>query len=203
MNAPIPANIVVEDELSEAVLRRLLEECGGPWSVNTVYSRGGAGYILRNLRGFNAAAQAVPFIVLLDLDHADCAPLQLAKLLPHGPAANMVLRFAVREVEAWLLADANALASYLGVPGAAMPAEVDSLSDPKRALVRAASRSPRRGILDDVVPPKRSTAIVGRDYNARLSKFVVSTWRPELARSQSDSLDRAMTALEQFVPDWT
>ena len=45
MNGPIPINLVVEDELSEQMLRTLLERCGNAYEVGTVYGHGGSGYL--------------------------------------------------------------------------------------------------------------------------------------------------------------
>jgi len=106
---PIPVNLAVEDALSEAVLRRLLDECGGPWAIGKIYTRGGVSYLLKMIAGFNNAARGVPFVVLADLDQADCAPALVTEWLPHGAHDNLVLRFAVREVEAWVLADTKGL----------------------------------------------------------------------------------------------
>jgi hypothetical protein len=202
MNGHIPVNIAVEDPLSEAVVRRVLGACGGPWAVGSVYGRSGVGYLRRTIAGFNLAARGVPFVVLADLDRADCAPSLLRRWLPHGAHANLVLRFAVREVEAWVLADARSLGSFLAVQQSSIPEGVDLLEDPKRELVRVARGSRRREIVADVVPLTGSTAVVGRNYNARLIQFVDDQWSPGAARRRSDSLNRMMLALESFAPTW-
>ena len=202
MSAMIPANLVVEDELSEAVLRRLLATCGGPWAVENVYSRGGSGYITKNIRGFDHASKGTPFVILLDLDASGCAARRVRSLLPHGPNKNTIFRIAVREVEAWLLADRASMASFFGLKPDRIPTNVEELTDPKRTLVRLAAKARTRAIRDDIVPPKGSTAVQGRAYNARLSKFVSTLWDPDGARANCDSLDRAMQALERFAPSW-
>lgn len=202
MSAPVPANIVVEDELSEAVLRRLLASCGGPWAVLTVYSRGGSGYITKNISGFDNASKGTPFVILLDLDDYDCAARRVRALLPRGPRANTIFRIAVREVEAWLLADTKSMARFLGIRPERIPNRVEQLADPKATLVRLAAKAGTRAVREDIVPPKGSTAKQGRAYNARLSKFVSTQWDPKAARANSDSLDRAMHALERFAPSW-
>jgi hypothetical protein len=202
MTSPIPVNLAVEDPLSAAVVRKLLSTCGGPWAVGTVYSRGGVGYLKRTIRGFNQAARRMPFVVLADLDRADCAPIVIAEWLPHGRTHNLILRFAVREVEAWVLADALSFGRFLGVNHTLITSDVEQLDDPKRELVRLAAQSKRSDIAADIVPRKGSTAVVGRNYNARLMKFVTKSWSPAAARGNSNSLNRAMSALEHFSPSW-
>ncbi|MBY0497860.1 MAG: DUF4276 family protein [Cyanobacteria bacterium] len=195
-------NLAIEDSLSETVIKRLLKDCGGPWAIGTVYGGIGVTYLARTIRGFNHAAKVTPFIVLADLDADTCVPEVLPSWLPHGAAPNMVLRFAVREVESWLLADAEGLSVFLGIAANAIPVDVELLDDPKRELVNAARRSRRREVLDDIVPAARSTAVVGRGYNARLAEFVNDHWDPHAARLAADSLNRAMTILEAFEPVW-
>ena len=203
MTQPIPINIAVEDPLSEAVLRRLLVTSGQDFAMGTVYGRGGVGYLRRMVAGFNNAARAgTPFLVLADLDRQVCAPEVIAQWLPHGAHANLLLRFAVREVEAWVMGDAVAFARFLGVRRARIPDAPESLGDPKRELVNIARFSTKRDIRADIVPLPNSTAPVGRNYNARLGQFVVSAWRPNVARQAVDSLDRAICALETFQPTW-
>lgn len=70
----IPVNLAVEDELSEAVLRRLLTEANRGFIVGTVYGRSGYGYLRRTIAGWNRAAKGVPTVVLTDLDNEECAP---------------------------------------------------------------------------------------------------------------------------------
>ena len=199
---PIPVNLAVEDALSEAVLRRILQAYGGPWAIGTVYGRGGIGYLRKMITGFNRAARGIPFVVLADIDRAPCAPELLAEWLPHGAEPNMMLRFAVREVEAWVISDAASLADFLGVPQRLVPLDVEGIVNPKRELVNLARRSRRRGIVDDLVPKNGSTAVVGRNYNARIQDYIHRHWRPSRARQISGSLDRAVSAIDGFVPAW-
>jgi hypothetical protein len=155
MSHPIPVNLAVEDVLSEAVLRRLLDGCGGPWAVGTVFSRGGVGYLRRTIVGFNQAARGTPFVVLADLDRAECPPMVIAEWLPNGAHHNLILRFAVREVEAWVMADAPSFGQFLGITQTLIPGGVDQLADPKRELVHVANRSKRSDIVADAVPNER------------------------------------------------
>src|SRR5690349_2981582 len=89
----------------------------------------------RKLAGFNAAARHAPWLVLRDLDRdATCAPDLVSDLLPR-PAKHMCFRIAVRSVEAWLIADRERIASFLGVRLEQVPAQPDLLPDPKGTLI--------------------------------------------------------------------
>lgn len=202
MSNPIPINLAVEDAISEAVLRRILANCGGPWAIGIVYGRGGVGYLRKMTQGFNSAAHGTPFVVLADLDRANCAPQVVSEWLPNGAHQNLILRFAVREVEAWVMSDTDSFGRFLGVGLSTIPSAVETLQDPKQELVRVARRSRNKEIVADLVPRIGSTASVGRNYNARVVQYVQTQWDPSAGRHNCDSLNRAMVALERFAPKW-
>jgi hypothetical protein len=125
--AVVPINLAVEDELSELVLRRLLGASGVDYHVGVVNRRGGFGYLRSRVSGWNRAAAGVPFLVLTDLDNAPCPPALLADWLPEGPHPNLMFRVAVREVEAWLIADRLALARFLRCRPRDVPPDPEAL----------------------------------------------------------------------------
>ncbi len=197
---PIPVNLAVEDELSEAVLRRLLAESGRRFSVGSVYGRHGFGYLKNTIRGWNTAAKGVPFVVLTDLDTTECAP-QLIRDWLHEPVhPNLLLRIAVREVEAWLLADRSSIAAFLRCAHKRVPQTPESLADPKRRLVELARESKSAEVRARVAPKRGSTAQQGPEYNACLSEFVIGKWDPIAAGANSPSLKKALEALGRFQP---
>ncbi len=200
---PIPVNLAVEDELSEAVLRRLAAESGRSYSVGTVCRRGGFGYLKNTIRGWNAAAKGVPFVVLTDLDRTECAPQLIRDWLPEPVHPNLLLRIAVREVEAWLLADRYSIATFLRCALKHVPQAPESLADPKRRLVELARESRSAEVRARVAPKRGSTAQQGPEYNACLSEFVSGEWNPIAAGANSASLERALNALRRFQPVWT
>jgi hypothetical protein len=106
---------------------------------------------------------------------------------------------AVREVEAWLLADRDQIARFLSVAVSRIPRSPDDLADPKRAVVDAARRSRARAIRDDIIPAARSGRAVGPAYTARMTEFVMTEWRPEIAAGSSDSLARCLTRVLELV----
>ncbi len=198
----IPVNIGVEDELSEAVLRQLLGYLNRAFAIGVAYRRGGNGYLRRNIVGWNEAARGKPFILLTDLDNQPCASGLIADWLSRPQHPNLIFRVAVREVEAWLLADRSNLARYFGVSQTKIPGNPDTLDDPKKSLIAAARESRSRNIRESIVPRRGSTAKVGPDYNGCLIAFVLQNWDIGLAQQQSPSLARTVRRLMTFQLTW-
>jgi hypothetical protein len=78
---PININIVVEDRLSEAVVKAVLSQSEKKFNVvkrfpdlKRIHSSSGFGYIKIKISGFNKAARGIPFLVLTDLDDYECPP---------------------------------------------------------------------------------------------------------------------------------
>lgn len=190
----------VEGLVDEAVLRSLIRHVGavpGP-----IYGKHGKEYLRKNLGGYNQAAQLAPWVVLVDLDQdTDCAPPFRAIWFPI-PAPRMCFRVAVREIEAWLLADRYRLGMFLGIRVSAIPPDSESLPDPKQTMVDLARHSWRAEIRHEMVPHRGSGRETGPAYNARLIEFVENRkkgWRPEVAAQASESLRRCLLCLRRLV----
>ncbi len=203
MTDPIPINLAVEDALSETVLRRLLAAADRAFAVGTCYSESGYGYLKRTIAGFNAAARGTPFLVLTDLDRATCPSTLIREWLHTEPHPNLLFRIARREVEAWLLAHADAMARFLRIRSGLIPRDPESLADPKRTLIDLAARSRSRDIRGDLVPPRGSSRVQGPDYNGRMAQFVNEHWDPAVAAASAESLRRALRAVNAFQPRWS
>lgn len=196
-----PSAIVVsgptEGIVDEAVVRRLIRELGA--EPGAVHGKNGKQHLRERIAGFNNAARYSPWIVLLDLDHdAECAPLLRSRWLPE-PALFMCLRIAVRQVEAWLLADRENIAKFLAVAALRIPHHAETLSNAKEAMVDLARRSRRRDIREDMVPRPGSGRSVGPAYASRLIEFAQGMWNPQEAARPSDSLRRSMIRLEASI----
>lgn len=192
-------NIAVEDSLSEAVIRKLVEQFNPRFTVGYCYCRGGYGYLKRTVRGFNNAAKGSPFLVLADLE-AECPPTQIKEWLSVPIHPNFLFRIAVKEVESWLIADWLGFASFLGISKNLMPNNVNGIDEPKQCLINLAKRSRKRKLREAIVPSPNSTAKVGPDYNGQLSSFVFNAWNTKEAMRNSDSLYRAVNAISKFQP---
>ena len=195
--APVVISAAVEGDVDETVVHRLVRHVGG--QLGTVYGKGGKPSVLKNLKGYNNAGRYSPWFVLVDLDRGrDCAPLARAEWLPR-PAPRLCFRIAVRDVEAWLMADAETLAGYLEIARKKVPADTESLDSPKTTLVNLARRSRRKRIREDMVPRHGSGRQVGPAYVSRITEYVDTTWRPQIAARRADSLQRAIACLRRLV----
>jgi hypothetical protein len=197
---PIVISAAVEGVIDEAIVRRLIEHVGA--RAGSVYGRNGKAKLLSSIKGYNEAARHGPWIVLVDLDRdAECAPPFCSEWLP-SVAPLMCFRIAVREVEAWLMADRERMAGFLRIPVTAIPLESESVADPKQTLVNMARKSRRRAIREDMIPRAESGRQVGPAYPSRLIEFIENRqagWRPDVAAESSNSLSRCLQCLHRLV----
>jgi hypothetical protein len=194
--SPLVVTVAIEGPGDVPLVERLLETVG--LDVGNVYVLGGKATLDRRLAGFNHAARHAQWLVLRDLDSdAACAPELKAELLP-TPGAHMCFRIAVRAAEAWLLADRERIAPFLGIPRERVSAAPESLDDPKQAVVNLARRSRFRAIRADMVPATGTSARVGPGYTSRIVEFARDHWRPKVAARHSPSLAACVRSLERL-----
>ncbi len=187
----------VEGPVDEAVVKRLIVHVGG--APGPVYGKQGKAALRDRVRDYNVAARRALWVILVDLDgEEECAPTLRRTWIPEA-APHLCFRIAVRAVEAWLLADGERLATFLGIPSARVPTQPEALRDPKQALVGLARASKRREIRADMFPRPGSGRRVGPAYTSRVIEFIESAWRPKVAAGQADSLRRAIACLERMV----
>ena len=186
----------IEDALSASVASRLVNEyTHGGEIVNSIGLRGN-GYLRNRLRDLNQIAAYVgPVLVLTDLDRPGSCPAELVEEWTQNisPDPNLLIRVAVLEIEAWVLADRRSFAEWLRIARNRVPHRPEEVDDPKQTLVNLARRSRKRDLRDGLVRRHRDGLYrPGPDYNALLSDFVEHAWDPEAARLNSRSLDRAI-----------
>lgn len=196
----LPINYAAEGTLDLAVVARLISFCGGV--PGNEFDGPGKPALLKKLIGFNLAARHSPWFVLADLDIVhSCVPAIVRELLP-APSDHMIFRLAVHEVEAWLLADIERIATFLRISAAAVPRQSETLEDPKQSVVNLARRSRSRQIREDIVPREGSGRKVGPAYVSRLASFardVHEGWRPDVAARNSPSLSKAVHRLSELL----
>lgn len=187
-----PIYIAFEEARSEAVLQRLVLEANPGLQVAVSIGGKGNGYLKEKLPALIKTAYKIPVLLLTDLDDSPCAPELITcwcgqRVLP----GSMLFRVAVREIEAWLLADCEGFSRFSGIPKTKIPIKPENLADPKQTLLNLVRRYGRRNIKSDLLPAADSHAKVGFGYNAALRVFVNSLWSIESASLRADSLRRA------------
>ena len=175
------------------------ERGGGRTEAERVVGRNGKSLLRKKIEGYNAAARYAPWIVLIDLDSdADC-PVRLRDRWLSQPAPHLCFRVAVREIEAWLMADAESLARYLSVERRIVARDPEGIEKPKAAMVELARRSSRRDLRKDMVPGAESGLQAGPGYAGRMIEYAGTAWRPGVAARSSESLRRAIDCLRRLV----
>ncbi|HPW69573.1 MAG TPA: hypothetical protein PLA82_08930 [Deltaproteobacteria bacterium] len=199
MDGALIIDAAVEGIIDEAVAQKLIVGAGG--SPGTIYGKTGKAFLYQKIQGFNNAAKTWPWLVLVDLDNdKECAPPFCTRWVP-DPSPYLCFRVAVREVESWLMADSETLASFLGISRAIIPKDPEGLVDPKREMVNLARRSRKEAIRKDMVPRQGSGRPVGPAYASRMIEYVQNYWRPEVAARRADSLGRAIACLRRVIKE--
>ena len=200
---PIPIYLAVEDDLSEIVLRRLLRERPVEYAIGPVYKQSGFGYLKKMTAAFNNLAKACPVLLLTDLDKRSCAPELIADWLKQPRHPEFLLRVAVREVEAWLLACDTHLGQYLALRQTCSFPAPETLHDPKLELLKLAESSAKRTIREAVTRRDVGGNLCqGPAYNLTLAAFVDQLWKPNHAAFKCQSLKRTIKALERLEGQW-
>lgn len=192
--------IATEDALSEAVAERLVLEANHGLSVAVRVGRKGSTYLKKKAVGLAETARSIPVFLLTDLDRVACSQILITSWLGRQPLPQgFLFRVAVREIEAWLLADKGAFAQFSGVPVNKVPQYPETLDDPKQMLITLIRRHGRNAIKSDILPEAGSAAKVGIGYNQILSRFVRDSWSPVKAAQYADSLARARKRLSEIA----
>lgn len=198
MSSCIPINIVYEDFLSEAIIRKILSD---KYILGTCRNGRGNGYIKKTIKGYNKASRRMAYLILTDLDNNVCAPKLIEEWMGDiSRHNNLLFRVAVREVESWVLADRAHFAEFLEISETLVPKDVDGVYDPKQCLINLVKKSKKRNLHDDIVP--KGDAKQGPNYNNPLISFVMDSWDPHEAICNSPSLKRTIKSIENFQPEY-
>ncbi len=196
----------VEDRPSREVLLKLVERHNRTGCRPVAFYPGfpaienGFGNIKAKCSAFlNMAAGGQHTLILTDLDRAECPAALIRDWFFSGrndaPALpkQVIFRVAVREVEAWLMADREGFAKFLGISPANFNAAPETLADPKKFLLDVIGRKTGKKWTWDMLPTGR--ARIGSGYNAGLCAFIRNHWSIDRACSKAPSLQRAVDAL--------
>ncbi len=189
--------LVVEDHLSEEVAKALLRQSGQQYVVEhcLFYNKT---EIQKKINDLNNASQGFPYFVLTDQDSIkDCPPSQIHRLIRGPVNANLIYRFAVMEIESWVMAHRDAFARFLSIPESKIPHDTDKIPHPKECLIGLARKSCSGKLRKDIVP-RAATSKQGPNYNERLGDFVRRCWNAQQAARHSPSLNRTLQRLKQF-----
>lgn len=153
----------------------------------------------KKLPGLNKSAASMPWLVIRDLDRDDkrsCIPDLRAHLLDGQELRPlMCLRFAVRTMESWLMADRDAFANFFGVRRELLKEEPETLPNPKRYLTGICEQSRKRQIKRGIPPQTGQGRSVGPEYNDLIREFAEDRWNPQRACANAPSLKRALDSL--------
>ena len=190
--------LVTEDDLSTAVASRLLEELGSRFSYRRL-GNGGFGYIKKRISAWCELACHRPVFVLTDLDNKVCPLALISDWFGNNlPSEKLLFRVAVREVEAWLLADHSFMREIIGKSGS-LSLVPESLPDPKAVLLRLIHKHAKRQIRDDIVRKEGNNLRQGVNYNDRLVNLVCKKWDPARASKLAPSLRRARLRMRKWA----
>ncbi|PKN22589.1 MAG: hypothetical protein CVU24_16435 [Betaproteobacteria bacterium HGW-Betaproteobacteria-18] len=196
MSAIDSLNIIIEDILSEAVMKRLLAYV--KYAGNTTYRcTCGNGKIKANVDKYKAASRVVPHIILTDLDRYLCPSALLAAWGVSNLPPTMLLRIAVREVEAWLLSDRNGIASFLHTAIEKVPFLPETEYDPKQTLFSVVRKSRKRRLVEGMIP--QPGAHIGPLYNEYMCDFALNHWQIGAAVKNAPSLTRNISRISAFL----
>ena len=193
-----PIIIAYEDALSGAILKRVLSEYAPNIIIRLELSRGGFGYLKTNAPKWNRAARNIPVLLLTDLDQKTCPASLINEWVGEPKHPHFLFRVAVREVEAWLLADRENFAAYLNISKDKVPLNPESNQDPKALLLRLVAKSRKRRLKLDLLPVEGGTARQGPNYNEGLIRYVTDHWDVSQAAKNATSLERMIRRLERF-----
>jgi hypothetical protein len=206
---PIFLYSYVEDPPSAAVARRIVEYANKKHGVFFRFKDGfpvdqhGYGNIIKKMpKLVEMAKSGIHSFIISDLDRAECAPARMRDWLNQRyeirlkiPTA-LIFRIAVREIESWIMADRENLASFIGIAAANFSKDPDMLPDPKQHLLNVIRQKGKKKWHQDMLP-QSPTATIGPLYNEKICLFVKEHWNPTCAESISPSLARAIKAFDR------
>lgn len=189
--------VIGEDSLCCALGERLIIEIMGWQLAQPAVNTRGVSKLVSALPRYVNLARLHPVLCVADTD-GKCAKQLRSEWLPKIVPSRFSLRLAVVEAESWVLADPDALASFLKVPANRIPADPDAIVDPKLAVLNLAARSRDKLVRSEVVSSIDGSK-PGAGYNIHLEEFARRHWNPRRAAQRSPSLARAVKRIQEVA----
>jgi len=190
-------NIVVEDDVHEALLFRIFQYVNPDIRIANVHGKRGNDYIKKNIFSFNKAAVITPHIILTDLDDIACPVELINQWIDFQKDSSFLFRIAVTEGETWLLSDPTNFSKYIGVSPTNIKHDPESINDPKAFIINLIrKKSKKRKIREDIIPTGSSR--IGPGYNTCLVEFIYNKWDIGIARKNSNSLERLIVRMKEL-----
>ncbi len=187
--------LAAEDEPGLAIGRKLVANAA-PLKIYREENARGFGNLKNKISSYQQMGVHMPVLMITDLDNNPCPSELIDDWLGTIPSKGFLFRICVREVEAWLLAHREAMATFLKIPEAKLPMEPEKLINPKAELIRLAKHAPR-SIRVGLTPV--GSATIGPDYNVLLEEFIRNNWSPVIASSRAPSLKRTCFRLNELA----
>lgn len=194
-------HVVAEGLLEIPVAYRLIAFCGH--HHGKIFELRGAGNIKKTANIYARLANAETAVLFLtDFMDSQCPCPIAARNQYFGKSAskihqNVLLRFAVNELESWLLADHKNFSKLLGIEAQKISSTPDMLPDPKKYIANLARLSPKKAIKSDLIS---TSGRQGRLYVPKMEKFIIESWNIEAAMLRSPSLGRCINRLRALNP---
>ncbi len=199
----------VEGATDVQVAIRVAQHAGVALAKENVIPLNGYGAIDRDVAKLHASASLMNRIwVLRDCDptppnfkgerFARCGGAVLKTLGVPNASPGWCLRLARHEAEAWLLADVEGIAHWLGVAESSVPVRPDEILKAKLEVVKLARMSNKPRLRAGLVPRDGSSAEFGPRFEDTLQQFVAGPWKPSRAARRSSSLKRCLAALKRL-----
>ncbi|MBF2755018.1 MAG: hypothetical protein ISN29_07140 [Gammaproteobacteria bacterium AqS3] len=191
--------LYTEDELTRVVMEKILQQMDRGYSVFG-FSYWYKHTVQKRVADLNHSAKGdVLYLVVTDQDTPGNCPAGAVENLGAPLAPNLLYRFAVMEIEAWIMADRENFAEFLSVDIHSVPQLPDEVPKPREEIVAIAKKFRVKDIRTQLSPnPSNPASRVGLNYNKVLSGFVREQWNVHSAQKHSPSLKRTCQRLQTF-----
>ena len=193
--------LVGEDALRCELGVKLVTHALPKWRVafQPIDAQGATKLVKEIPRYAESARFGAPLLCIADSDQQCPIEWVNANLSPKHRHSRFMLRLAVPEAEAWVLADHDGMARHFKAPIRKLPAVADSLADPKHELMRLVQKHAPAYIRREMIAIAKTGELRrAAGYNAHLRQFASQMWSPERAAPQSASLDRTLSRLRMW-----